>query len=39
VGIRQGLITTVHAYTNDQNLLDKTHNDLYRARARRPSRW
>ena len=33
VGIRQGLITTVHAYTNDQNLLDKTHNDLYRARA------
>ncbi|MEK1904439.1 MAG: type I glyceraldehyde-3-phosphate dehydrogenase [Pseudomonas sp.] len=33
VGIRQGLMTTVHAYTNDQNLLDKTHNDLYRARA------
>jgi len=33
VGIRQGLMTTVHAYTNDQNLLDKTHHDLYRARA------
>ncbi|MDG1583235.1 type I glyceraldehyde-3-phosphate dehydrogenase [Pseudomonas sp. GOM6] len=33
VGIRQGLMTTVHAYTNDQNLLDKTHSDLYRARA------
>ena len=33
VGIRQGLINTVHAYTNDQNLLDKTHSDLYRARA------
>jgi len=33
VGIRQGLITTVHAYTNDQNLLDKAHADPYRARA------
>lgn len=33
VGIRQGLINTVHAYTNDQNLLDKPHGDLYRARA------
>ncbi len=33
VGIRQGLVTTVHAYTNDQNLLDKDHDDLYRARA------
>lgn len=33
VGIEQGLMTTIHAYTNDQNLLDKTHNDLYRARA------
>lgn len=33
VGIRSGLVTTVHAYTNDQNLLDKTHDDLYRARA------
>lgn len=32
-GIRSGLVTTVHAYTNDQNLLDKTHDDLYRARA------
>lgn len=33
VGIRQGLINTIHSYTNDQNLLDKTHSDLYRARA------
>ena len=33
VGIRQGLVNTIHAYTNDQNLLDKTHSDLYRARA------
>lgn len=33
VGIRHGLMTTVHAYTNDQSLLDKGHSDLYRARA------
>lgn len=33
VGIAQGMMTTVHAYTNDQNLLDKSHSDLYRARA------
>lgn len=33
LGIEQGLMTTVHAYTNDQNLLDKTHVDPYRARA------
>ncbi|SDI02239.1 glyceraldehyde 3-phosphate dehydrogenase [Pseudomonas benzenivorans] len=33
VGIRQGLVNTVHAYTNDQSLLDKAHGDLYRARA------
>ncbi|MNQ51113.1 Glyceraldehyde-3-phosphate dehydrogenase 1 [compost metagenome] len=33
LGIRSGLVTTVHAYTNDQNLLDKSHPDLYRARA------
>ncbi len=32
-GIEQGLMTTIHAYTNDQNLLDKNHSDLYRARA------
>jgi glyceraldehyde 3-phosphate dehydrogenase len=32
-GIRGGLMTTVHAYTNDQNLLDLTHRDLRRARA------
>ena len=33
VGIEQGMMTTIHAYTNAQNLLDKTHRDLYRARA------
>jgi glyceraldehyde 3-phosphate dehydrogenase len=32
-GIESGLMTTVHAYTNDQNLLDLTHKDLRRARA------
>ncbi len=33
VGIEQGMMTTVHAYTNDQSLLDKSHADPYRARA------
>src|SRR5213082_3510754 len=32
-GIQKGLMTTVHAYTNDQNLLDLVHKDLRRARA------
>jgi glyceraldehyde 3-phosphate dehydrogenase len=32
-GIRQGLMTAVHAYTNDQNLLDLVHRDPRRARA------
>ena len=32
-GIEKGLMTTVHAYTNDQNLLDLAHRDLRRARA------
>ena len=32
-GIEKGLMTTVHAYTNDQNLLDVPHKDLRRARA------
>ena len=32
-GLEQGQMTTIHAYTNDQNLLDKTHKDIYRARA------
>ncbi|MHB1487056.1 MAG: type I glyceraldehyde-3-phosphate dehydrogenase [Acidimicrobiales bacterium] len=32
-GVRSGLMTTVHAYTNDQNLLDLAHKDLRRARA------
>jgi glyceraldehyde 3-phosphate dehydrogenase len=32
-GIEQGLMTTVHAYTNDQHVLDLPHKDLRRARA------
>jgi len=32
-GIERGLMTTVHAYTNDQNVLDLPHKDLRRARA------
>jgi glyceraldehyde 3-phosphate dehydrogenase len=32
-GVDKGLMTTVHAYTNDQNLLDLAHKDLRRARA------
>ncbi|MBI5588216.1 MAG: type I glyceraldehyde-3-phosphate dehydrogenase [Deltaproteobacteria bacterium] len=33
VGIVKGLMTTVHAYTNDQKILDLPHKDLRRARA------
>lgn len=33
IGIESGLMTTVHAYTNDQNLLDAYHSDAQRARA------
>ena len=32
-GIKKGLMTTIHAYTNDQKILDKTHKDLRRARS------
>lgn len=32
-GIERGLMTTIHAYTNDQNILDLPHRDLRRARA------
>ncbi|MGQ9552749.1 MAG: type I glyceraldehyde-3-phosphate dehydrogenase [Anaerolineae bacterium] len=32
-GIEQGLMTTVHSYTNDQRILDLPHSDLRRARA------
>ncbi|MCM2305805.1 MAG: type I glyceraldehyde-3-phosphate dehydrogenase, partial [Elusimicrobia bacterium] len=32
-GVKNGLMTTVHAYTNDQNLLDQRHGDMRRARA------
>jgi glyceraldehyde 3-phosphate dehydrogenase len=33
VGIERGLMTTVHAYTNDQKILDQIHKDKRRARA------
>jgi glyceraldehyde 3-phosphate dehydrogenase len=32
-GIQKGFMTTVHAYTNDQSILDQPHKDLRRARA------
>lgn len=32
-GIKRGLMTTIHAYTNDQRILDLPHSDLRRARA------
>ena len=32
-GIRHGLMTTIHSYTNDQQILDLPHEDLRRARA------
>ncbi|QKX02279.1 type I glyceraldehyde-3-phosphate dehydrogenase [Wolbachia endosymbiont of Dirofilaria (Dirofilaria) immitis] len=33
LGIKSGFMTTIHAYTNDQNILDGNHKDLQRARA------
>ncbi|QMW23766.1 type I glyceraldehyde-3-phosphate dehydrogenase [Sandaracinobacteroides saxicola] len=33
VGIERGLMTTIHAYTNDQKILDQIHDDPRRARA------
>ena len=33
VGLERGLMTTVHSYTNDQNVLDQLHKDMRRARA------
>ncbi len=33
LGIERGLMTTIHAYTNDQKILDQIHPDLRRARA------
>ncbi len=33
LGIQKGLMTTIHSYTNDQNILDLPHKDLRRARA------
>jgi glyceraldehyde 3-phosphate dehydrogenase len=32
-GVKRGLMTTIHSYTNDQNILDLPHKDLRRARA------
>jgi glyceraldehyde 3-phosphate dehydrogenase len=32
-GVEKGFMTTIHAYTNDQNILDLPHKDLRRARA------
>ena len=32
-GLDKGLMSTIHAYTNDQNILDQVHSDLRRARA------
>ena len=33
IGIEKGFMTTIHAYTNDQNIVDNSHSDLRRARA------
>jgi glyceraldehyde 3-phosphate dehydrogenase (phosphorylating) len=33
VGIKSGFMTTIHSYTNDQNVLDQAHKDIRRARA------
>jgi glyceraldehyde 3-phosphate dehydrogenase len=33
VGIQSGFMTTIHAYTNDQRILDQAHSDMRRARA------
>ena len=33
IGIEKGLMTTIHSYTNDQNIVDNSHQDLRRARA------
>ena len=33
IGIERGIMTTIHAYTADQNLQDAPHKDLRRARA------
>ena len=32
-GVERGLMSTIHAYTNDQSILDRNHRDLRRARA------
>ncbi|MDA0911303.1 MAG: type I glyceraldehyde-3-phosphate dehydrogenase [Proteobacteria bacterium] len=33
IGIQEGLMTSIHAYTNDQKIVDSYHSDLHRARA------
>ena len=37
IGVLNGLMTTIHAYTNDQRLIDVYHEDMRRGRAPRPS--
>jgi glyceraldehyde 3-phosphate dehydrogenase len=37
IGIRHGQMTTIHALTNDQSLIDKAHSDFYRARTAQSS--
>ncbi len=32
-GVKRGMMTTIHSYTNDQQILDLPHKDLRRARA------
>ena len=42
-GVKRALMTTVHAYTNDQRIADQIHSDMRRARAaaaqKRPTQW
>jgi len=33
IGVENGLMVTIHSYTNDQVLIDMTHSDMYRARS------
>ncbi len=33
IGVERGYMTTIHAYTNDQNIIDNSHKDMRRARA------
>lgn len=33
IGVQSGIMTTIHSYTNDQNLIDKLKGDVYRSRS------